>query len=151
MYTTKKKTGKLINIWIFSWVIIGVFVIRLIYNLLTGVANFQSLGTIAELAVMFGFGTYMMLTSDKGIQNIKGIEFDITATEFIYKTLDETLVFNSDNPAISITKSLSELVIQTHDGKIITINLDDFSLEYNDLQKIGDAVKRLDLLFKKGN
>lgn len=148
MYTTQKKTGKLINLWIFSWVIMGLFAIRLVYNLLPGVSNFQSLGAVVELVVMLGFGVYMSVSSNKGIKKTKGIEFDVTATDFVYKTPEVTRNFNSTNPAKSIGKSLTHLTIQTHDGEEITINLDDFSLDYNDLQKIGDAVNKLNALFR---
>lgn len=151
MYSTKRKTGKLINQWILSWVVIGVGVIRLIVKLVQGIQNFQNLGDMLSIALLLGVGIVVMINSNKSIRKIKGHEFDLSGRHLVYKINDDEEVFNAEHPAKSIEKSLTQIKIVTLENREININLDDYLLDFNQLKTIETAVNELNSIFKQGN
>ena len=143
MYTTKKKTGKLINQYIFAWVIIGVAVIKLAFKNYSHFDSFQALGSFIDVFALLVLGIAVVVSSNKKIKQIKGIEFDINESEFIYKTHDEALIFDKNTPAKSITKTIEAIVIKTQGDREITLFLDNFSLNYEELKKLDTLIPNL--------
>jgi hypothetical protein len=151
MYTTKKKTGKLINQYIFAWIIIGVAILKLAFKNYSHFDSFKALGSFIDVFILLGLGIAIVLSSDKKIKQLKGIEFDITESALVYKTLDEELIFNETSPPKSITKSLDAIVIQTSDTREIKIHLEDFSLDYEQLKDLNSRILELSQRFEKGH
>jgi len=151
MYTTKKKTGKLINQYIFAWIIIGVAILKLAFKNFSHFNSFQALGSFIDVFILLGLGIAIVLSSDKKIKQLKGIEFDITESALVYKTWDEELIFNETSPPKSITKSLDAIVIQTSDTREIKIHLEDFSLDYEQLKDLNSRILQLSQRFEKGH
>jgi hypothetical protein len=143
MYTTKKKVGKLANQLILSWLVIGFALIRLAFKDYNSFDSFQAIGNFIDVLIMIGLGIAIMISSNKSIKKIKGIEFDINESEFIYKTFDEELKFCADSPAKSIKKTLKKIEINTVDDREILLNLDDFLLDFKELKKIDGLITGL--------
>jgi len=149
MYTTEKKTGKLVNQIMLSWVVIFFAVISLPFKNYSSFDSFQSIGNFLDVLIMFGLGLTMMISTNKKLKKVKGYAFDVSETEFIYKSFDENLTFNISSPAKSIRKTLKTIEIETMDNRKIILNLDDYMLDFKELKKIGSLVEKLNKHFEE--
>ncbi|MGB1219227.1 MAG: hypothetical protein ACPG4W_05565 [Flavobacteriales bacterium] len=145
MYTTTKRIGKLTNQLFLSWFMIGGAIIRLILKGNISFDSFKAIGNFLDVLLMICLGIIIMIYSNKNINKIKGIEFDINEKEFIYKTVSRELKFNTYSPAKNIKKTLETIEIKTQDDNEIKINLDDFLLDFKELKRIDRLITALNI------
>ena len=147
MYTTTKKINKLSNIIIISWIIIAISVLRLPFKDYHDFESFQAFGQFLDIILMIGVSTFLLISTERNIKRIKGIEFDLTDEEFLYKTCEIELKFNKNNPAKYIRKNYKNIEILTFDDKLLILKLEDFLIDYKELKSIESRINSINKQF----
>lgn len=142
-FSSEKKVKKL-NL------MFGVAIVMLIFGLIQldnkGVFSggmITSIGDILDSLISFGLATFLIVSTSKKKKKIEGETLKLTEDTLTIQRRSETVSFNSENKPVSIVKKLNTLEITEGNGTIITINLDNYSLELVESKMIAEQVEKL--------
>ena len=147
MYTTKKKSKYYSNQMLGAFLIFLIFVFKIDFSSLVNYPSFSYLLGNIENILFTIVGLGVAIYSYRKTQALKGFKFYVTENEFVYKSFDEEVTFNSDNPTINILLIENEINIIRNDKKTISINLEDYSLNKFEKRKIRDNIRVLNRIF----
>lgn len=147
MYTTKKKSKYYSNQMLGAFLIFLIFVFKIDFSSLVNYPSFSYLLGNIENILFTIVGLGVAIYSYRKTQALKGFKFYVTENEFVYKSFDEEVTFNSDNPPINILLIENEINIIRNDKKTISINLEDYSLNKFEKRKIRDNIRVLNRIF----
>ena len=136
LYGTEKTTSKLQNRITISWFLIIAGIILLFFKDFASIRNFQSIGKILDSLIILILGISILVEAKRKIGKIKDIQFGVNPQGFTLKSHDVTRHFSLSNPAASIKLSFKKISIVSTENEIIEIDLDNYSLNYEDSKKI---------------
>jgi hypothetical protein len=142
--------SKLSNQLILAWILIGISIILAIIELAgDGFKSFQKIGDFLNSILMGVLGISVLISTNKKIRKIRGQELSIGDFFLTYKSNSEDLSISQSNIPISLKKTIKHIEIKTNDDKIVTIDLDDFKLDFKELKQIEGEITRLNKEFEK--